>query len=108
MLGGVLTALLLPVPAALAQGDDARYALAGGCYQLKSNALGRVVAGGDAFRMQATQLGQYMFYGPKRDFLTGASDGTVSRASDGGPDGDWRVDGTKDNFTIALPSAGKA
>jgi len=99
---------LAAAPAALAQGDDARYALAGGCYQLKSNALGRVVAGGDALRMQATQLGQYMFYGPKRDFLTGASDGTVSRASDGGPDGDWRVDGTTDNFTITLPSLGKA
>src|SRR3954452_17915472 len=109
MLGGVLVVLsLAAAPDALAQDDDARYALAGGCYQLKSNALGRVVAGGDAFRMQATALGAYMFYGPKRDFLAGASNGTVERASDGGPDGDWRVDGTTDNFTITLPSLGKA
>src|SRR3954463_12722957 len=100
MLGGVLTALLLPAPAALAQDDDARYALAGGCYQLRSNALGRVVAGGDAFRMQATDLGSYMLYGPKRDFLAGTSSGGVERASDGGPDADWRVAGAKDDFTI--------
>src|SRR3954452_2005583 len=108
MLGGVLTALLLPAPAALAQGDDARYALAGGCYQLKANALGRVVAGGDAFRLQATDLGSYMLYGPKRDFLAGGSNGTVERAPDGGPSADWRIDGPKDSFRIALPSADRA
>jgi hypothetical protein len=52
-----------------AQGDDARYALAGGCYALKSVATGRVVSkapdgrytasgGGEPFRMQATALGR--------------------------------------------------
>src|SRR3954467_2380036 len=107
MLGGALAALLLAAPAARAQ-DDARYALAGGCYQLRSNALGRVVANGDAFRLQATQLGQYMLYGPKRDFLARASNGGGERAADASPDADWRVDGAKDDFTITLPSADKA
>src|SRR3954471_9004690 len=104
MLGGALAALLLLAPAARAQGDDARYALAGGCYQLRSNALGRVVAGGDAFRLQPTELGQYMLYGPKRDFLAGTSDGRTERAADASPAADWRVTGAKDDFTITLPS----
>src|SRR3954463_10741305 len=99
MLGGALVALLLLAPAARAQGDDARYALAGGCYQLRSNALGGVVANGDAFRLQATQLGQYMLYGPKRAFLARAPNGGVERAADASPDADWRVDGAKDDFT---------
>src|SRR3954454_7440430 len=107
MLGGALAALLLAAPAARAQ-DDARYALAGGCYQLRSNALARVVAGGDAFRLQATELGQYMLYGPKRDFLAGNTDGSVGRASDASPAADWRVTGTKDNFAVTLPSTGQA
>src|SRR3954447_25186308 len=109
MLGGALAVLLLFLaPAARAQGDDARYALAGGCYQLRSNALGRVVANGDGFRLQATQLGQYMLYGPKRDFLAGTSSGGVERASDASPLADWRVDGAKDDFTITLPAESKA
>src|SRR3954447_4782483 len=109
MLGGALAVLLLFLaPAARAQGDDARYTLAGGCYHLRSNALGRVVANGDAFRLQATQLGQYMLYGPKRDFLARASDGAVARAAAASPDADWRVDGAKGDFTITLPSADKA
>src|SRR3954454_13134463 len=109
MLGGVLVVVsLAAAPDALAQDDDARYALAGGCYQLRSNALGRVVAGGDAFRLQPTELGQYMLYGPKRDFLAGTSDGRTERAADASPAADWRVTGAKDDFTITLPSTGQA
>src|SRR4051794_38106545 len=108
MLGGALAALLLLAPAARAQGDDARYALAGGCYQLRSNALGRVRASGDAFRLRAPQPGQSILCGPKRAFLARATHGGVERAADASPDADWRVDGAKDDFTITLPSAGKA
>ena len=61
-----------------------RYALAGGCYALKSVATGKFVAkaadggyrasaggagGAEPFRMQATTLGRYLLYGAKRDFM---------------------------------------
>ena len=61
-----------------------RYALAGGCYALKSGATGKFVAkaadggyrasaGGagaaEPFRLQATALGRYLLYGAKRDFM---------------------------------------
>ena len=71
-----------------AQGDDARYALAGGCYALKSVAAGRVVSkapdgrytasgGGEPFRMQATALGRYLFYGAKGDFMAAGAAGPL-------------------------------
>ena len=65
-----------------------RYALAGGCYALKSVATGKFVvkaadgryratagAAGAAepFRMQATALGRYLFYGAERDFMGAGS-----------------------------------
>jgi len=64
-----------------AQADDARFALAGGCYGLKSVATGRLVAkaadgtysassgSAEPFRMQATALGRYLFYGRAGDFM---------------------------------------
>jgi hypothetical protein len=65
-----------------------RYALAGGCYALKSVATGKFVAKGsdgryramaggagaaEPFRMQATALGRYLLYGAQRDFMTAGS-----------------------------------
>jgi hypothetical protein len=72
---------------ARAQGDGARYALAGGCYGLKSVATGRFVVkaadgrytasaadvgAAEPFHMQATALGRYLFYGHKGDFMAAA------------------------------------
>ena len=79
-LGLALTAVLAAAPAAKAQD---RYALANGCYGLKSLSTGSFAAktadGGYAanadqakaerFRMQATDLGRYLLYGKDRDFL---------------------------------------
>jgi len=63
-----------------ASASNARYALANGCYSLVSKTAGKPVAksptggyrvadaGAEGFRMQATALGEYLFYGRARDF----------------------------------------
>ncbi|HYH89206.1 MAG TPA: Coagulation factor 5/8 type domain-containing protein [Solirubrobacteraceae bacterium] len=118
-----------------------RYALADGCYALKSVATGKFVvkaadgryratagAAGAAepFRMQATALGRYLFYGAERDFMgagnpsplpapglplpvpglpvaTTAADGDpVRSAAAPSPSADWRVDPAGEGFTIGL------
>ncbi len=106
-------------------GPNARYALANGCYALRSQALGRLVtktgdgytasatepAGAEAFRMQATRLGSYLFYSPARQFMAGASgplDNQGVRSDDtASPAADWRVEDAGDAFRIVLPSASK-
>ena len=108
---------------AAATGDDRRYALANGCYALRSQSADGFVAkaaGGyrasaasvgeaEALRMQATALGSYLFYGRDRDFMAAGALNVVSPAGDAGPAADWRVDANAGGtFTIALPSAGKA
>jgi microsomal dipeptidase-like Zn-dependent dipeptidase len=81
------------------------YALVHGCYQLRSQPLGRTVGDQSGpYRMQATALGRYLLYGKKGDFLTAAHDGTVSPAPDPSEAGDWRVDRRGRAFTLTLPS----
>jgi microsomal dipeptidase-like Zn-dependent dipeptidase len=77
---GLVLAALTAAPAAHAQN---RYALAGGCYGLKSLASGGFAAktadgvyraaaepsGAERFRLQATALGRYLLYGKDRDFM---------------------------------------
>ena len=104
------------------EGANARYALANGCYTLRSQALGQHVvktadgyaasapAGGEPFRMQATRLGSYLFYSPARQFMAGGGglDGQgVTTDDKASPAADWRVDDAGSAFKIALPSAGK-
>ena len=124
-----------------AQGDNARYALAGGCYALKSVAAGRVVSkapdgrytasgGGEPFRMQATALGRYLFYGAKGDFMAAGAAGPlpgvpapqlpvpvpvpgadpnvpVRSVAAPSPAADWRVDVADGAFAISLPDSGR-
>jgi hypothetical protein len=117
-----------PPPArslANATGDDRRYALANGCYALRSRSAGGFVAkalGGysataaavgaaEGFRMQATALGSYLFYGRERDFMAGGGGplNSVAPASEASPAADWRVDANPDgSFAIRLPSQNKA
>ncbi len=107
-------------------GADARFALANGCYALKSQALGLYVvktadgyaasagapAAAEPFRMQATRLGSYLFYSPARQFMAGGTgpldSGTVKTDATASPAADWRVDDAGGAFKIVLPSAGKA
>ena len=108
---------------AAATGTDRRYALANGCYALRSPSAGGFVVksvGGygtsaasvgaaEGFRMQATALGSYLFYGRDRDFMAANALNVVAPASGAGPDADWRVDTNPDGtFAITLPSKGKA
>ena len=72
-----------------------RYAMAGGCYTLRSAATGRYVnrtdgspAAGAAgsskaapFRFQATALGRYLLYGTARDFLA-TTQGAVGKGAE--------------------------
>ena len=124
-LGLVLgSALLLGASAAPADAApasvDGRYAIAGGCFALRSQALGRLVAksadggyaasaeqvaGAEPFRMQATDLAKYLFYGPRADFLGTDSQGKVTSAPTPSETADWRVeDAGAGAFRITLPS----
>lgn len=107
-------------------GANARYALANGCYALRSQALGQHVvktdggyaatagapAAAEPFRMQATRLGSYLFYSPARQFMAGSTgplaNGAVVTDATASPAADWRVDDAGSAFKIVLPSAGKA
>ena len=132
----MLIALALVVPAAdasiaSAQSDNARYALANGCFALRSQSLGNFVAKGDGgyrasaatvgeaepFRLKATELGQYMLYGRAGDFvarggqeptdlLGGAPPNRVKPAARPSADADWRVEvAGPGTFRIHLPAA---
>jgi hypothetical protein len=104
------------------QGAPTRYSIVHGCYALRPSGHGLVAkAGGgysasagsvgeaEPFRMQATELGQYLFYGRNRDYLAGDSQNRVVTASGASPSTDWRVDEAgSGRFKIVLPSANKA
>jgi microsomal dipeptidase-like Zn-dependent dipeptidase len=120
-------ALAIAAPAALAKpnkpgkppkpGSPAaqldRYTIAGGCFGLHSEAVGAFVAKGggtyaasaagvsdaEPFRMQATTLGRYLFYGPSRDFLATQGDLTQA-AAEPSDSSDWAVDESAGAFTI--------
>ena len=105
---------------ASATGEDRRYALANGCYALRSpsgfvakDAAGYSASAGSAdaaerFRMQATALGSYLLYGRDRDVMAANALGAVAPAAKASPAADWRVDDAGEAFTIALPSRNKA
>ena len=115
-LAAIVTALLLVSPAvAQAASDESRYSLVHGCFALQSTADGAFVAksGGsysataaglgaaEPFRMQATALGRYLFYGPAKDFLSLSGSG-VAVAADPSNATDLTVDknGPGGSFTI--------
>ena len=105
----VLTAVLAVCALAPAAASAvSRYELANGCHGLRSEWLGRLVATDTGpFRMQATDLGRYLLYGRKRDFLTGSGD-RVAAAAQPSDAADWRVDADGEVFKLVLPSADRA
>jgi microsomal dipeptidase-like Zn-dependent dipeptidase len=113
----LLASLALP-GIANAQDDNARYALANGCYALAAGAgqVGKDGAGGYAtgatpvepFRMKATALGHYLLYGKAGDFLAGTPSNAVQTQPNPGNDANWQVDNAgTGKFTLWLPSQGK-
>ena len=116
----IAVVLLLALPAiASAAGDNARYALANGCYSLSAPggaAVGKDGAGGyktgaapaEAIRMKATALGHYLLYGKSADFIAGSPSNDVQTQPGPGNDSNWQVDDAGiGKFTLWLPSQGK-
>ena len=102
LLALIVASLLIP-SAASAQ---TRYELANGCHDLSSQSLGRAVAtDAGPFRMQATELGQYLLYGKAEDFLAANGSGGIEQAAEPSPDADWRVDDAGGGaFRLVLPA----
>jgi hypothetical protein len=100
-----LLALALAAPAAFAA-DDARYSLANDCWTLKS--ASSAVSDGPFF-LKPTDLGSYMLFDKNKTFLSSDGNGGLTRASDGGPSGDWKVeDAAGGSFKLMLPAEAKA
>src|SRR5688572_15046879 len=69
-----------------------RYAMAGGCYRLR----------GDAIHFQATDLGTYVLYNRAKEFLTADGDG-VTWAAQPSTDAEFTVRRRGSGFTFTLP-----
>ena len=117
----LLAILALPVTAAsAAPSTQDRYSLVHGCFTLAAPGGGVVGkdgnggyrAGGgaepEAFRMQATALGHYLFYGKAADFMAANPSDDVRTVPDPSDRANWQVDQVQGGFTIALPSAGRS
>ena len=102
---------LLAAPAPAAAVD--RYSFAGGCYAVESLQADRFVVrngdgyaataprpGAELFRMKATALGRYLFYGRDRDLIAAGSGSSVVAADEPGPASDWRVVPSGSGFEI--------
>jgi hypothetical protein len=72
---------------------ESRYAMAGGCYALRT---------GSRIRFQATHLGRYLLYTTSRTVLTGNEDGSVTRSAAPGPDAVWTARKVTGGFTLRL------
>jgi hypothetical protein len=102
----LLTWVALVPPLASAERAGDRYALANGCWGLRSQALGRFVArsptgfrayagalsAAEPFRGQATTLAQYLFMGRPGDFLAAAAGNRTEAVPRPGPGAEWRVE----------------
>ena len=118
-IGGLIGLLALAlVPSASAAAEPlTRYSIVHGCYSLATGSGdtvakqsgGYAIGSGNAegFRMQATDLGRYLFYGRDADFL--ALDGeAIAPAAQPSDDSDWTVNESGAGFTIVNEYAGKA
>ena len=104
-------------PAARAAVPGDRYAMACGCYGLRSDATGKWVArAGDGyattaetaavaepFHFQATDLGKYLLFGKGKTFLSTASLNGIKAATAASAAGDWTVTRNGSSFQFAMP-----
>jgi microsomal dipeptidase-like Zn-dependent dipeptidase len=115
--GALLLLALMPGPAGAATDKPlTRYSIVHGCYELQSSQGAVSKAGGayavgsgdpEVFRMQATDLGRYLFYGHDQDFMALDGDG-VAPAAEPSDDADWTVRERGEGFAIVNEHAGKA
>ncbi len=61
----------------------------------------------ERFRLQATTLGEYLFYGTASDFMAVAGD-SVAPAAQPSPDAEWTLSEQGSGFTIVNPPSGRA
>jgi len=115
-----LAALAVTVPSVAAAAD--RYALVHGCYALRApdgsyvvrDALGyrtgaRSVASATPFRMQATDLGRYLLYGPDGRMPSAEILDIVGSQTAPGPSADWAVvDAGATAFTLSSYKTGRS
>ncbi len=122
----LLTMLFGPAAAAAAEESETsastpqtRYSLVHNCYALKSVATGKYVAqqaggyvatsnlaGAEKFRMQATDLGRYLFFGLDKDFIS-TSASAVTSETEPSNGADWKVTGAGTPFTITNSFVGR-
>jgi hypothetical protein len=119
-------AIVLAAPASAsaitpAQSDDARYTLANGCYGLWSKSAGKFVAKtgsgytasganidpAERIRMQATTLGEYLFYGKAADFMSAGSGDKAAVATAPSEAAEWKVEVVGDAYRITSIGSGK-
>jgi hypothetical protein len=112
-------ALLLVVPTASAAD---RYSLVHGCYALQTTdgkfvaksegggytASADAASAGEAIRMQATRLGEYLFFGKAGDFVAADDGGAVVTATAPSANAEWRVEELGKAFKITLPAQERA
>jgi microsomal dipeptidase-like Zn-dependent dipeptidase len=104
-----------------------RYSIVHGCYALRSEQTGQWVretgaplplqpgyaataatpAEGEPFRMQATDLGRYLFYGSGADFLARHESNSVIPAASPSDNSDWTVNEDGNAFRIVNEFAGR-
>ena len=117
-----------PAPAPRRVTPEDRYAMAGGCYAMASNgrwvrrsgdgfrASARRVGGAEPLHFQATDLGRYLLYATRKDFVAAGSGDPVGLTGPSGvvaagepsPSADWKVVGRLGTFRFTLPAADKA
>ncbi|QYG95559.1 Coagulation factor 5/8 type domain-containing protein [Iamia sp. SCSIO 61187] len=96
------------------------YSFAGGCHALRDATTGRVVrldalgattvadaARATPFRMQATALGRYLFFGPDGRMLQVAPLGTVTTTKTPGPPADWTITASGAQVSFAALTNGR-
>ncbi len=124
MLSGLVVmaaAMFAPVAAAdAAPSKLTRYSAVDGCFALQSQSSGEFLAkggggyvstaeltGAERFRLQATTLGEYLFYGTASDFMAVAGD-SVAPAAQPSPEAEWTLSEQGSGFTIVNAPSGRA
>ncbi len=86
--------VVLGPPAAGAAVPNDRYGFVNGCYSLQDGGGQPIAASSGPFRMQATDLGTYLFYGVTQDFLADPGNGIPTPVAAPSPAAEWNVTGS--------------
>ncbi|MCW2825247.1 MAG: hypothetical protein JWQ91_2164 [Aeromicrobium sp.] len=107
-------------PASRTSAPKDRYAMAGGCYGLRSKRTGGWVVATDTgyaatspssttatpFHFQATDLGVYLLFGPGKTFVRNAGSGTVTSDPEPSTATEWTIKASGTSFLLRNGSTG--